>query len=60
VKIPGEETDMIAATAKELNVFVAAMLYEYDTEWPDRYFNTMFLIDPKGKIVVRHRKMYIP
>ena len=60
VKIPGEETDMIAQKAKELNVFVAAMLYEYDPEWPDRYFNTMFLINPRGEIVVKHKKLYIP
>ena len=60
VRIPGEETNMIAEKAKELNVFVAAMFYEYDPEWPERYFNTMFLVNPKGEIVVKHRKMYIP
>lgn len=60
VEILGPKTDLIAKKAKEMNVFVAAMLYEYDPDWPERYFNTMFLINPKGEIVVKHKKMNIP
>ncbi len=60
VQIPGPETDILAEKAKELNVFIAAVLYEYDPEWPDRYFNTAFLINPQGEVILKHRKIYIP
>ncbi len=33
------------------------MVFEYDPEWPLRYFNTAIIIAPSGEIVLRYRKL---
>jgi len=57
VEIPGPETDIIGAKAQEYNVYLAIASLEYDPEWPDRFFNAHCIIDPKGDIVHKYRKV---
>lgn len=57
IRIPGEETEMLAAKAKEHNCYIAAANLEFDPEWPDFHFNCGFLINPKGKIILKYRKI---
>lgn len=57
IRIPGEETDLLAEKAKEHNCYIAAANLEYDPDWPDFHFNCGFLINPKGKIVLKYRKI---
>lgn len=57
VEIPGPETEVLAKKAKEYNVFIAIASLEYDPEWPGRFFNTHFIIGPKGDIVHKYRKV---
>jgi predicted amidohydrolase len=54
--IPGWETEFLGNKAKQHGVFILAQLKEKLPEYPDRFFNTVFLIDPAGKIVYKHRK----
>ena len=57
MSIPGPETDELARQAKKLNVFIAAELYMVsDEDFPDRYFNVAFIIDPKGDIIYKRYK----
>jgi predicted amidohydrolase len=57
IYVPGEETDVLAEKAKQYGIYIAINQYELDDEWPGRYFNTTFMIDPKGKIALRYRKI---
>lgn len=57
IEIPGEETDKIAAKARKYNAYIFAASYEIDPDWPGRYFNCGFIIDPKGEIALKYRKI---
>ncbi len=57
MSIPGPETDELARQAKKLDVFIAAELYMVsDEDFPDRYFNVAFIVDPKGDIIYKRYK----
>src|SRR5919112_1200652 len=54
VTIPGPETDELAKKARQLNTYIAAELYMVsDDDFPDRYFNVAFIIDPNGEVVYK-------
>ena len=52
ISVPGEETDMLAAKAKQYGTYIAAQALENDPDWPDLFFNTGFIINPQGKIIL--------
>jgi len=56
ISVPGEETDMLAAKAKQYGTYIAAQALENDPDWPDLFFNTGFIINPQGKIILKYRK----
>lgn len=56
LRIPGSETDVLAQKAKQHGIYVAAVNFEADPEWPDFHFNTAFIINPEGKIILKYRK----
>jgi predicted amidohydrolase len=55
--IPGAITDRFAAIAKKLGIYIAGNHFEVDPRWPDRFFNSCFLLDPKGEIILRYRRI---
>ena len=60
VHMPGEETDRLAEKAIEHDLYIVAHGYEVD-DWllsfqPVGYFNTAFMINNKGKLVMKYRK----
>ncbi|MEQ9111891.1 MAG: nitrilase-related carbon-nitrogen hydrolase [Rhodospirillaceae bacterium] len=57
IRVPGPETDTLAAFAKETGVYLCGAVLEYDPEWPRRYFNTSIIISPEGEIILRYRKL---
>jgi len=58
VQVPGEETDKLAEKAVELDAYINGVVLEYDPEWgDDMVFNTSFIIDPDGKIILKYRKV---
>jgi predicted amidohydrolase len=59
ISIPGVETEALAARAKKYNCYIAAVNNENDPAYPDNFFNTAFIINPKGKIILKYRKMNI-
>lgn len=57
VEIPGPETDVLAAKARQLSTYIAAELYMVrDHDFPDCYFNCGFIIDPNGEIIYKRYK----
>jgi predicted amidohydrolase len=57
VTIPGPETEELGKKARELNTFIAAELYMVrDDDFPDRYFNVAFVIDPSGEVIHKRYK----
>ena len=58
--VPGPSTDRFAALAKKLGVYVTVPLVEVQKgggrEKP-RYFNTVCLVSPEGKLVAHYRKL---
>lgn len=57
IRIPGPETDRLAAFARKNDVYVCGAVLEYDPEWPMRYFNTSIIVSPDGEIILRYRKL---
>lgn len=58
LRIPGPETERLGQVAREAHAYIAGMAYEVVDDFPGRYFNTAFLIDPNGEVVLRYRKFY--
>jgi predicted amidohydrolase len=57
VTIPGPETDKIAEKARQYKTHVSASIHERDPEYPEYFFNTAFIMDPMGKIILKYRKV---
>jgi N-carbamoylputrescine amidase len=56
--VPGPTTDTLCKLADELGVEITASLFEKRA--PGLYHNTSVMIDTKGKLVGKYRKMHIP
>lgn len=52
-KIPGKTTDLVAKLARENQVYICFGMAE---RFGSYVYNTQVLINPKGKIIVKHRK----
>src|SRR5262249_39119195 len=48
IDIPGPETDRLGRLARDCNVFIMAQAKAPHADWPDRFFNIGFLVDPDG------------
>jgi predicted amidohydrolase len=55
--VPGPITEPLQHLAQRLGVYIGGNQFETTPQWPGRYFNTSFLIDPAGKIVLRYRRV---
>ena len=57
-KIPSKNTNTLCLLAKELKVIIIAPLFEKKTT--GIYHNTCVVINEKGKLIGKYRKMHIP
>lgn len=55
--IPGPITDKLAEVARRRGIYIAGNHFEVDPRWPDRYFNSSFLLNDKGEVVLRYRRI---
>lgn len=53
----GEEYAALGKVARETDVFLAGNAYEQDEHFPNLYFQTSFLIDPAGQVILRYRRL---
>jgi predicted amidohydrolase len=59
IRIPGEETEQLANKAKEHGIYISGVSYEVDDEWGQELcFNTAFIINPQGEIILKYRKIH--
>ena len=56
--VPGPITEPLQELAQSLGVHIGGNQFEADPEWRDRFFNTSFLIDPSGEVVLRYRRIH--
>src|ERR687897_1734926 len=57
IDIPGPETDELGRLARKWGVFVMAQAKAHHPEFPGRFFNVGFVLDPDGAVVLRHHKL---
>lgn len=55
--IPGWITEPLQELAKKHSIFIAGNQFEGPEEFPGRFFNSCFLIDPKGELILRFRRV---
>ena len=56
--VPGPITEPLQELARSLGLYIGGNQFESDPEWTDRFFNTSFLIDPDGRVVLRYRRIH--
>lgn len=60
IDIPGEETERLGKLAREFQTYI---IVQCKARWPevikDRYFNTLFIINPEGEVVHKAAKNHI-
>src|SRR2546425_4711974 len=57
IDIPGEETEFLGKIAREYDAFIMAQAKARHPDLQDRFFNVGFIIDPKGKVILKHHKV---
>src|SRR5262249_38913253 len=57
IDIPGPETDRLGVLARKWGVFIMAQAKCRHEDWPDRFFNAGFVIDPDGAVILKHYKI---
>lgn len=61
VEVPGEETDLLGELARKYNVYIMADIKSVEPDIiKDRFFNTAFLLNPEGKVILKHFKVGDP
>ena len=57
IDIPGPETEALGAIATQYNSFIMAQAKAHHPDWPDRFFNVGFILDPNGEVILKHYKV---
>ena len=57
LEINGPEYEALSKAAQASSVFIAGNAYERDPKFPELYFQTSFLIDDAGSVVLRYRRL---
>jgi len=57
LEVDGPEYEAMGAMAQRLKMFIAGNAYEVDVNFPGLYFQSCFLIDPAGDVVLRYRRL---
>ncbi|MEI6264809.1 MAG: nitrilase-related carbon-nitrogen hydrolase [Sphingobacteriia bacterium] len=63
IDMEGDVYDSIKQIAIDAQVYFSGNVYELDPHFPELYFQTCFIIDPEGEIILRYRRlnsMYAP
>lgn len=56
VELPGKYTEPFSELARRYDIFIAGNCFEIDPLWPDRLFNTSWIIDNHGTMILKYRK----
>lgn len=58
ISFPGPEADKLAKFAQDTKSYVAGGVFEFDPDWPGRFFNSAFIFDDNGKLIHLYRKIH--
>ena len=58
ITYPGPETDVLSEFAQKNNVYVAGSTFEKDPRFPERVFNSAFILDDSGDLILHYRKLH--
>lgn len=53
----GPEYEALGKIAQDNDIFLAGNVYEVDPNFPELYFQTCFIIDPSGDVILRYRRL---
>ncbi|MEA5619436.1 nitrilase-related carbon-nitrogen hydrolase [Cronbergia sp. UHCC 0137] len=57
IEMDGAEYEALSKIAQKHKIFLAGNAYELDPNFPGLYFQTCFIIDPSGSIILRYRRL---
>ena len=57
LEMTGAEYEALGKIAQKHRIFLAGNAYELDPHFPKLYFQTCFVIDPSGNVVLRYRRL---
>jgi predicted amidohydrolase len=57
LEMDGPEYKQLGLLAQDNRTYLAGNAYELDPNFPDLYFQTCFVIDPSGELVLRYRRL---
>ena len=57
LEINGAEYAALGKIAQKHQIFLAGNAYELDPNFPGLYFQTCFVIDPSGSVILRYRRL---
>jgi predicted amidohydrolase len=61
ITVPGPETEILGKKAKQYGICIAGGgVVERLPEFPDRWFNTAFIIGPDGDVILKYHKWHVP
>ena len=59
IDIPGPETEYLGDLARDVDAYIVAQAKVTHPEFPERFFNCAFVIDPRGEVVHKHYKLQV-
>ncbi len=59
IDIPGKETEYLGELARDLDTFIIAQAKAKHPEFPERFFNCAFVINPRGEVIHKHYKVQV-
>jgi predicted amidohydrolase len=57
IRMDGPHFARLQEFASQVGSYVGGAIFEYDPAWPRRWFNTAFIINPSGDIILKYRKL---
>lgn len=57
LEMTGAEYEALGSIAQKHRIFLAGNAYEVDPHFPGLYFQTCFVLDPSGSMILRYRRL---
>ncbi|WND03497.1 nitrilase-related carbon-nitrogen hydrolase [Temperatibacter marinus] len=57
LEMEGPEYEALGKIARDNDIFIAGNAYENDPHFKGIYFQTSFILDPKGDVILRYRRL---
>jgi len=57
IRVDGPEYEALGKIAQDNNIYLSGNAYELDDNFPGLYFQTCFIIDPSGEVILRYRRL---